>query len=69
MPLMKISEFRRRFSPDSRPDPRTVWSWWERGEIYGERIGKNLFVDPDRDPDAGNMKLSPLAEKVLSSGG
>lgn len=47
MALMKINEFRKRFSSGSAPDPRTVKRWWKNGEIYGEMMGGCLYVDPD----------------------
>lgn len=66
--LMRISEYRKMFSPASRPDRRTVRSWWERGEIYGEMRGGILYVDPDRNPREPVYKdLSPLARRVVNS--
>jgi len=68
---MRITEFRRQFTPASRPDERTVRAWIARGEIWGRRIGGCWYVDPERDtahampaPDAG---LSERARRVLES--
>jgi len=67
--LMKVSEYRMMFSPGSRPDPRTVRAWVERGELYGERRGGLLFVDPERDPAPCRETAlqSPLARRVANS--
>ena len=68
--LMRISEYRKMFSPASRPDPRTVRSWVNQGQLYGERRGKVLYVDPDRKPGPGPETprvKSPLARRVLNS--
>lgn len=67
--LMKISEYRKLFSPASRPDPRTVRAWVDRGELYGERRGGILYVDPDRRPApcSETALSSPLARRVVNS--
>ena len=67
--LMKVSEYRMMFSPASRPDPRTVRAWVDRGELYGERRGGLLFVDPERDPAPCRKTAlqSPLARRVANS--
>lgn len=46
---MTIKEYREtRFSPGSRPDPRTVRRWIDSGALYGEKIGGTYYVEPDR---------------------
>lgn len=66
--LMKVSEYRKMFTPGSRPDPRTVYRWWERGEIYGEKRGGMLYVDPDRDPvEPSYDELSPAVLRIVNS--
>ena len=69
MPLMKVSEFqRKRFTPDSRPDRRTVRRWVENGHLYGEMLGGVLYVDPDRDRQPAAPKLtSPIARRIVNS--
>lgn len=62
--LMKIKEFQGRFSPESRPDRRTVVRWIEEGEVYGVQIGKIWYVDPDRSPATSGLR--PLTERVLA---
>lgn len=68
--LMRVEEFRQQFTPDSRPDPRTVRAWIERGEVWGRRIGGRWYVDPDREPEPAGpapASLSDRARRVLSS--
>lgn len=69
MALMKVSEYRRMFTRESRPDPRTVRAWVAKGTLYGEKRGRDLYVDPSRDPrppPPPPQRMSPLARKVLS---
>jgi hypothetical protein len=78
MALMKISEYLNQFTPDSRPDPRTVKSWILNGHIYGEQRGRNWYVDPYRPlgPTKDNSvravpdldELSPIVRKIIESG-
>ncbi len=73
MALMKISEYRLGFTPASRPDPRTVINWIRKGQIYGERRGRDWYVDPTRPvqpqpapyPTPPAQDLNPLAKKIL----
>lgn len=66
---MKISAYRMMFSPESRPDPRTVRAWVDNGHLYGERRGKIFYVDPDRNPAPSRRVApkSPLARRVFNS--
>lgn len=50
MAWMKISEYRSRFSPSSRPDRRTVIARIERGDLVGRLEGGIWYLDPDREP-------------------
>lgn len=66
--LMKISEYRMMFTPGSRPDPRTVRRWVERGELYGEERGGLMYVDPDRLPVSPDLKdVSPVVLRIVNS--
>lgn len=49
MALMKISEFQERFTKQSRPSNDTVARWIKAGKIYGKKIGKQYYVDPDKE--------------------
>ena len=68
---MKVSTYRKTyFVEGDAPDVRTVRAMWQRGEIYGKRIGKVLYVDPDVSMTIGHapepLTVSPLAQKVLA---
>lgn len=68
--LMSVEEFRQQFTQDSRPDPRTVRSWIQKGQVFGQRIGRRWYVDPDREPAPEGQSpasLSDRARRVLSS--
>lgn len=73
MALMKIQEYiETQFTPASAPDRRTVRNWIQRGDIYGERLGRDWYVDPTRPvqpaPEAANEPAiqSPLAKRVIN---
>jgi hypothetical protein len=66
--LMKVSEYRMMFTPGSRPDPRTVRRWVERGELYGEQRGGLLYVDPARSPGTPSLAtVSPAVLRIVNS--
>lgn len=65
--LMKISEYRMMFTPGSRPDPRTVRRWVERGDLYGEERGGLMYVDPDRLPAPDLKDVSPVVLRIVNS--
>lgn len=63
---MRVAEYRKMFTPASRPDARTVRRWVAEGNLYGEQRGRVLYVDPDRRvAPAPRRELSTLARKVL----
>lgn len=58
--LMTIGRYiEQTFEEGSRPDPRTVKSWIERGIIRGRKIGRDYFVYPETEAN------SQLARRVL----
>lgn len=48
MALMKITEFQTMFTEASMPSHDTVTRWIKTGKIYGVKIGKLYYVDPDK---------------------
>lgn len=76
MALMKIYEYQQRFTPKSRPTSATVKRWISKKTIYGKKLGRTWYVDPDRDVSANCEdttplpsvdNVHPLAAKVLQS--
>lgn len=58
--LMTIGRYiEQTFEEGSRPDPRTVKSWIERGIIRGKKIGRDYFVYPETEYN------SQLSRRVL----
>lgn len=63
--LMKVSTYLNAcFAPGDAPDPRTVHAWWEKGQIAGEKRGRVLYVDPDRDPSESPATHQPAPRPV-----
>ena len=61
---LKISQYiKREFAPGSEPDPRTIISAIQRGEIPGQKIGGQWFVDDSPPPS----DLHPIAASILRS--
>ena len=58
---MRVSKYREeKFTPNSRPSITTIKKWISNGDIAGEIIGGNYFVDTDR-----IMPVNDLVSKVL----
>jgi len=63
MPLMRVSKYREhKFAPDSRPSITTIKKWIQNGDIAGEIIGGNYFVNTDN-----VVPTNSLVNKVLNS--
>lgn len=63
MALMRISEYQKRFTPESRPARRTVISRIQRKELYGKFEGV-WYVDPDVSQEPA---LHEVADAIFES--
>jgi hypothetical protein len=73
MALLKLSQYiDTHFAPGSQPDRRTVLSWIKRGELHGQKLGRDWYVDPSRQAAklpsrSAPEKLLPLTRRILSN--
>ena len=64
MALQKLSVYiETEFAPGSRPDRRTVISWIRSGQLCGQKLGRDWYVDPCR--QAAKLPSRPAPEKLL----
>lgn len=62
--LIGLDEYRStRFTPDSRPQRRTVQRWIDQEEILGKRIGKKYYIEVDATTGA---ELDPLEVQLMT---
>lgn len=61
MPLICISEFQRRFSPESAPHTHTVRRWIDQQRLPGKKIGGRYYIDDD----VFSSSTNPYLTKVL----
>lgn len=60
---IKISQYiKREFAPGSEPDRRTIISMIQRGELAGQKVGGQWFIE-DRQSSTGNE----IADSILRS--
>lgn len=56
--LMRAEEWaRRRFTPESRPNRKTLHRWLAEGIVPGKQVGRNWYVDVDAEARATGDEL------------